>query len=92
MKYKKERRFLQILGYELLKELLSFTFWNKEEKQLIYYMYVEKRTIDNIAINKLMPYERSWLFLIYQSGLCKLNKWLQDTERIEYTRLYKILV
>lgn len=84
--------FLQILDYRLLDELLTFTFWNKQEKQVIRYMYRENRTIDNIVINKLMPYERSWLFEIYKSGLFKLKKWLEDTERPEYKRLYKILI
>lgn len=92
MKYKRERMFLQILDYRLLDELLTFTFWNKQEKQVIRYMYRENRTIDNIVINKLMPYERSWLFEIYKSGLFKLKKWLEDTERPEYKRLYKILI
>lgn len=92
MKYAKERRLLQVLDYRLLDELLSFTFWNKEEKELIRYMYAENRSIDNIVAYDLMPYERSWLFLIYQSGLSKLNKWIENTDKPLYKRLYKNLI
>ena len=92
MKYKKERLFLQVLHPLLLKDLLSFTFWNEHEKQLIKYMYLENKSIDNIVVNKLMPYERSWLFEIYKSGLFKLKKWLENTEKIEYKRIFKNLI
>lgn len=92
MKYKKERRILQLLTHHFLDELLSFTFWNKEEKELIKYMYKENRTIDNIVAYGLMPYERSWLFVIYQNGLSKFNKWLKNTEKPFYKGIYKNLI
>lgn len=92
MKYRKERLYLKTLLPPYKRELLSLNFWNEKEKRIIELVFLEKRSIDNIVFNRLMPYERTALFNIKRSAFLKLKKWLKTTEKVEYKLLYKNLI
>ena len=92
MKYRKERLYLKTLLPPYKMELLSFDIWNEREKRLVELVFLEKRSIDNIVFNRLMPYERTSLFEIKKSVFLKLRKWLKTTSKTEYKLLYKSLI
>ncbi len=92
MKYRKERLFLKVLLPPYKRELLTFNFWNEKEKKLIELVFLEKRSIDNIVFNRLMPYERTSLFEIKKSAFLKLRKWIKTTSKTEYKLIYKNLI
>lgn len=92
MKYRKERLFLRVLLPYYKNELLSYTFWNEREKKLVKLVYLDNKSIDNIVINKIMPYEKRALQYINENALSKLNKWIKDTPKIEFKLIYDNLI
>lgn len=90
MKYAKERLFLELLPDYLIRELISFNIWNDLEKKIIEGVYIKKKTVVGLAFD--LPYEKSRLYELYNNGILKLKKWLKNTEKIEYKRLYDILI
>jgi hypothetical protein len=92
MKYRRERLFLKVLLPPYKRELLSFDIWDEREKMLVELVFLEKRSIDNIVFNKLMPYERTSLFEIKKNVFLKLKKWLKTTSKTEYKLIYKNLI
>ena len=92
MKYRKERLFLKILLPPYKRELLTFNFWDNQEKEIIRLMYLEDRSIENIIANGLIHYEKTWLSEKHKNALCKLKKWLKDTSKVEYRLIYKNLI
>lgn len=90
MKYAKERLFLELLPDYLIRELISFNIWDDLEKKIIEGVYIKKKSIIGLSCD--LPYEKSRLYEIYNSGILKLKKWLKNTEKVEYKRLYKILI
>lgn len=90
MKYLKERLFLELLPDYLIRELISFNIWDNLEKQIIDGIYIKKKSIRGMSF--VLPYEKSQLYKFYNNGLLKLKKWLKNTEKTQYKRLYKNLI
>ena len=90
MKYAKEKMFLELLPDYLVKDLISFNIWDDLEKKIIEGIYIKKKTIVGLAF--YLPYEKTRLYEIYNSGILKLKKWLKNTEKYQYKRLYDIIV
>ena len=90
MKYAKERLFLELLPDYLIRELISFNIWDDLEKKIIEGVYIKKKTIINLSFD--LPYEKTRLYEIYNSGILKFKKWLENTEKYQYKRLYEIIV
>ena len=88
MKYAKEKMFLELLPDYLVKDLISFNIWDDLEKKIIEGIYIKKKTIISLSFD--LPYEKTRLYEIYNSGILKLKKWLKTTENINikgFTRL-----
>ena len=88
MKYAKEKMFLELLPDYLVKDLISFNIWDDLEKKIIEGIYIKKKTIVSLSFD--LPYEKTRLYEIYNSGILKLKKWLKTTENINikgFTRL-----
>lgn len=92
MKYRRERLFLKVLLPAYKKELLTFNFWNDKEKEIIKLVFLDKKSIDNIIINNLMPGERTTLYNLKRSALLKLKNWIKITSKTEYKLIYKNLI
>ena len=90
MKYAKERLFLELLPDYLIKELISFNIWDDLEKKIIEGVYIKKKSVTGLTFE--LPYEKSRLYEFYNNGILKLKKWLKNTEKVEYKRLYDILI
>ena len=90
MKYAKERLFLELLPDYLIRELISFNIWNDLEKKIIEGVYIKKKSVTGLTFE--LPYEKSRLYEFYNNGILKLKKWLKNTEKLEYKRLYKIII
>ena len=90
MKYAKEKMFLELLPDYLVKDLISFNIWDDLEKKIIEGIYIKKKTIINLSFD--LPYEKTRLYEIYNGGILKLKKWLKNTEKYQYKRLYEIIV
>ena len=91
MIYLKEKYFLKTIPDYLIRDLLTYDFWDKVEKDIIKFMFLENKSIENIIVNKLIPYEKSQANEYYKNGLSKLQKFLKSTQNPNYTRLYKLL-
>ena len=92
MKYRRERLFLKVLLPVYKRELLTFNFWNDKEKEIIKLVFLDKKSIDNIIINNLMPGERTTLYNLKRSALLKLKNWIKTTSKTEYKLIYKNLI
>lgn len=90
MKYAKERLFLELLPDYLIRELISFNIWDDLEKKIIEGVYIKKKTVVNLAFD--LPYEKTRLYEIYNSGILKFKKWLENTEKPEYKKLFDIMI
>lgn len=90
MKYAKERLFLELLPDYLIRELISFNIWDDLEKKIIEGVYIKKKSIIGLSCD--LPYEKSRLYEFYNNGILKLKKWLKNTEKAEYKRLYKVII
>ena len=90
MKYAKERLFLELLPDYLIRELISFNIWDDLEKKIIEGVYIKKKSVTGLTFE--LPYEKSRLYEFYNNGILKLKKWLKNTEKLEYKRLYKIII
>ena len=90
MKYAKERLFLELLPDYLIRELISFNIWDDLEKKIIEGVYIKKKSVTGLTFE--LPYEKSRLYEFYNNGILKLKKWLKNTEKLEYKRLYNIII
>jgi hypothetical protein len=90
MKYRKERLFLELLPDYLIRELISFNIWNDIEKQIIEGVYIKKKTISGLTFD--LNYEKTTLYEVYNSGILKLKKWLNNTDKTKYRKLYKVII
>ena len=90
MKYAKERLFLELLPDYLIRELISFNIWDDLEKKIIEGVYIKKKTIVGLAFD--LPYEKTRLYEIYNNGILKFKKWLKNTEKPEYKKLFDIII
>ena len=90
MKYAKERLFLELLPDYLIRELISFNIWDDLEKKIIEGVYIKKKSVTGLTFE--LPYEKTRLYEFYNNGILKLRKWLKNTEKVEYKRLYDILI
>ncbi len=90
MKYIKERLYLELLPDYLIRELISFNIWNDLEKKIIEGVYIKKKSITGLTFD--LPYEKTRLYEIYNSGILKFKKWLEKTEKTEYKKLFDIII
>lgn len=90
MKYAKERLFLKILPDYLIRELIGFNIWNDLEKKIIEGIYIKNKTIVGLTVD--LGYEKSQLYTYYNNGILKFKRWLKNTEKVEYKRLYKVII
>ena len=90
MKYAKERLFLELLPDYLIRELISFNIWDDLEKKIIEGVYIKKKTVMGLSCD--LPYEKTRLYEIYNSGILKFKKWLENTEKPEYKKLFDIII
>lgn len=90
MKYAKERLFLELLPDYLIRELISFNIWDDLEKKIIEGVYIKKKSVTGLTFE--LPYEKSRLYEFYNNGILKLKKWLENTEKTEYKRLFDIII
>ena len=90
MKYRRERLFLELLPDYLIRELISFNIWDDLEKKIIEGVYIKKKSVTGLAFD--LPYEKTKLYEIYNSGISKLKKWLKNTEKLEYKKLFDIMI
>lgn len=95
MIYYKEKLFLEALPDYLIRDLLTYNFWNETEKIIIKNMFENrnnKKTIDYMISNGILNYERAQAFEHYKNGLLKLRNFLENTESPIYKTIYKILI
>lgn len=95
MIHDKEKAFLDSLPDYLIRDLITYNFWNETEKIIIKNLFENrnnKRSIEYMIANGILHYEKTQAYEHYKNALLKLRKFLQTTESPLYKVLKDILI
>lgn len=95
MKYYKEKVFLSNMPSVIIKDLLTYDFWNDTEKIIVKNMFGntnDRKSINYMNTNGILNYEKTQAHLHYRNALFKLHNFLKNTKNPMYKRLYKVII